>query len=211
MDKPQGQHSNTEYKFPKILATSPILANLIPVFGVVFWGWSFSYIVLLYWLEILITVLFTLRMIEVRGVPPEKWGGDEFGPWLMAILIYAFFGLMMYSFNSEVLKLDFITPEFFIALGALVVNCGVSVSVNFRRDPEKAANVLDSLGDRALVLFWLIPSGIFCWLGLVTILAVCAGLLGIVFGIDYNPDSGPLLPKVYAVVFVIIKVKIETE
>lgn len=58
MDKPQGEQSSTEYRFPNISATSIVLANLIPLAGVLFWGWDAKYIVLLWWAEVGITWFF---------------------------------------------------------------------------------------------------------------------------------------------------------
>lgn len=54
--------------FP-VSAIALIIANLIPVFGVAFQGWSLFAIMLLYWLESAVTGVFNvLRMRKVGGV-----------------------------------------------------------------------------------------------------------------------------------------------
>ena len=54
MDRPQKEYSSIEYKFPTISAAALVLANLIPVVGVLFWDWNARYIIILWWAEIAI-------------------------------------------------------------------------------------------------------------------------------------------------------------
>ena len=176
MDRPQKGHSSTEYKFPMISTVAPTLANLVLIIGVFFWDWNIGHILLLYWIELPIIVLFTHRMAAVRGMPVEKWVGDEPRAWVLLFLGHGFFGCifggLIYGVVLAAGWTVLISPAFFVALAAMVVSCGVQTSAKFKRNPEKAANVLDSLFDRILVLFWVLPGGVFVWLGLV----ICCGL-----------------------------------
>ena len=58
-----------------------ILANLIPLGGVLFFQWSLFFIMFLYWLECVIACMFNLlRMSKAAGTPPapDKRTGDHF-------------------------------------------------------------------------------------------------------------------------------------
>lgn len=50
-----------------------IVSNLVPLFGVIFWGWSVGAIILLYWLENVVMGGFNIvKILSVRGDRPNK-------------------------------------------------------------------------------------------------------------------------------------------
>lgn len=56
------------------LSVLPLLfANLLPIIGVVYWGWSLTLLLIIYWLEGLIVGFFTLvKMVFSNGTGREK-------------------------------------------------------------------------------------------------------------------------------------------
>ncbi|MCA9270173.1 MAG: hypothetical protein KDA41_16945, partial [Planctomycetales bacterium] len=66
------------------LATT-ILLNLVPVVGVLFWGWSAFALIILYWLENLVIGVRTLASMVANAA---VMGGIN---WLGALFIGAFF------------------------------------------------------------------------------------------------------------------------
>jgi hypothetical protein len=65
--------SHKNLKKPSLSIQALTLANLVPLFGVVFLGWDAAAIVLLYWIENLIIGLFNvIRMILVKAESPSK-------------------------------------------------------------------------------------------------------------------------------------------
>jgi hypothetical protein len=58
---------------PSLSIQALTVANLVPLFGVVFLGWDAAAIVLLYWIEnLIIGFINTLRMILVKVESPAK-------------------------------------------------------------------------------------------------------------------------------------------
>lgn len=56
-----------------------ILANLLPVIGVMYWGWSLSVLITVYWLENLIIGIFNIPKIALSiGTVREKIGTTAF-------------------------------------------------------------------------------------------------------------------------------------
>ncbi|HRQ88290.1 MAG TPA: DUF6498-containing protein, partial [Bacteroidia bacterium] len=55
-------------------AAALVLANLIPLFGAIFWGWSVFEIVLLYWAENVVVGLYAILRILAAGQFPTAWG-----------------------------------------------------------------------------------------------------------------------------------------
>jgi hypothetical protein len=65
--------SHKNLQKPALSIQALTVANLVPLFGVVFLGWDAAAIVLLYWIENLIIGLFNvLRMILVKVESPSK-------------------------------------------------------------------------------------------------------------------------------------------
>jgi hypothetical protein len=54
-----------------------LAVNLIPLYGVLFWGWDTFQLLMLYWIETVIIAVFTIRRLTVlpqEGVPPVVKG-----------------------------------------------------------------------------------------------------------------------------------------
>lgn len=63
-----------------------VLANLIPIFGVLFWGWKIFLVMFLFWIENLATALFIV--IKIVTLPSHTRGG-----WVKKILYVPYFCL----------------------------------------------------------------------------------------------------------------------
>ena len=56
-----------------------VLANLVPVAGVLFWDWSVFALILLFWMEnVVVGVLFALRMLCADPADAALWAGKVF-------------------------------------------------------------------------------------------------------------------------------------
>lgn len=75
---------------------SLIFANLIPIFGVLLFGWSLFPIMFLYWLEnIVIGIFNVIRMVRAEKSMPEgqkdlKFGGKPYDPSMKKSVIFFF-------------------------------------------------------------------------------------------------------------------------
>lgn len=66
-------------KISKIALASLVGANLLPLVGVMYWGWSLSVLIVIYWLENLIIGVFNIPKIALSiGTAREKIGTIAF-------------------------------------------------------------------------------------------------------------------------------------
>ncbi len=119
-----------------------VLANFVPLFGAMFWGWSVFEIVMLYWMENLIIGGFSfLRILTVR--PPDSIRGQFFRNLPTGIFFAVHYGGFCLVHGVFVLSLlggegksdPEATPDahsgFLWALLALVVSHGFSFVRNY--------------------------------------------------------------------------------
>ena len=127
-------------------------ANAVPLYGVIFWGWSIVDILFLYWAESGIIGLFSIPKIILAK---DKSNGAT--NLLVRIILSGFFvehfgafmlfhGYILYSITSEFLKLS-VDPLTLLwaaryALAALLVSHGYSFITNFigKREMELASS-----------------------------------------------------------------------
>jgi hypothetical protein len=61
-----------EWRRPSVIAL--VLANLVPVFGVVFFGWEIFPLIFLFWSEnVIIGVFNVLKMLTANPASPASW------------------------------------------------------------------------------------------------------------------------------------------
>jgi hypothetical protein len=64
-----------------------LIANVIPLIGVVFWGWDTFVLLMLYWLETLVIAFWTLMRILIAADLSENFFGEIFG----RLFLFCFF------------------------------------------------------------------------------------------------------------------------
>ncbi len=91
---------------PKIHFQSPfftiILGNLIPIFGVIFWGWTAFYVFWLFWIETLIVAIFNaIKIYKCKGDSTYS-NSEKFRKaltyFLMRIGVFAFYSIFIIVF-----------------------------------------------------------------------------------------------------------------
>lgn len=136
-----------------------IAANLIILAGVQFWGWDFNDIFILFWLETIIVIFFTIpKIILAKGKfqPPEKKGIiyyilyrehqsrerlSQMPKWMVIPLFIfqsAFFMFFYYIFIRLVFKLspELLFEKFFYGLGILFLSHLFSFLFNYILNKE---------------------------------------------------------------------------
>lgn len=127
-----------------ISVLSLLFANLIPVFGVLFQGWSLFLILLLYWAESAVTGFFNvMRMAKVGGpkaVAMVPFFLMHYGIFMLVHLIFilTFFGVM----TGGLASLEWSAG---VALIGLFVSHGVSYWQNFVQAGEFKRTSVDEL------------------------------------------------------------------
>ncbi len=72
-----GEISAGEWRRPSVIAL--VLANLVPVFGVVFFGWEIFPLIFLFWSEnVIIGGFNVLKMLTANPASPASWVGKFF-------------------------------------------------------------------------------------------------------------------------------------
>ncbi len=123
-----------------------IAANLVPLFGVLFFGWSLFMLIALYWLENIVTGIYTIaRMRKATGMPrsqltanlrgnsgkpyaPERKGEFVSGFIIHYGLFTAVHGFLIFAFFQQS-QLHFIA--LLPGILSLFVSHGISYYVNF--------------------------------------------------------------------------------
>lgn len=127
-----------------------IVSSLIPLLGVLWWGWSLANVVILFWIENLIIGVWTLlKMLVARG---DKSFASKLPLCIFFIIHYGFFcmghgiflliilkignpvGLFPFS---EMIEQGLITRGVLIGTGAMVVTHGVSFFLDFWQSPNR--------------------------------------------------------------------------
>jgi hypothetical protein len=131
---------------------SLFLVNMIPVFGVLFFGWSLFSVMFLYWLENGIIGFYTaLKMARVGGISSLllvpffclHYGGFMAGHLVFLLVFFANDPVSKHIFNNNVLSLAF--SEVAIPSVALFISHGHSFFSNFLGKKEFASSSIDRL------------------------------------------------------------------
>ncbi len=128
-----------------------LAANLIPVFGVLVWGWSAGLLMLVYWLENVVIGLFNAARMIAAGAGQGMAG-------LLSCL--------------------FVVPFFVVHYGGFCAVHGVFVWTMFGQGLESAAGVPDPFSAQFLPALFATQPGL--WAALATIV-IWQGLLFVVF------------------------------
>jgi len=126
-----------------------IAMNLIPLVGVLVFGWNIGYIMLLYWMETIVIGLFNIPKILSSRKPPQGSTVRAGGCGLLFIAVfftihYGGFNAGHFFFLNEMFDLPPINRDVLIVLGALTLSHGFSLMVNWfgkrefeNRDPSQ--------------------------------------------------------------------------
>lgn len=132
---------------------SLVVANMLPLFGALFLGWSLSGVVFLYWLENVVVGIFNVaRMVRSTGVVSEALGfrmnGRPYVPEMKRSLILFFifhYGLFTFGHGLFVITMfgwsDVAPLWMFIAFCSLFISHGISYGSNFigKREFERVS------------------------------------------------------------------------
>lgn len=132
-----------EGTFSRTSVQALVMANLVPLFGVFFFGWSFFAVVFLYWLEnVIIGVFNVLRMAKARGpVDPKhemKLNGEPYTSKSRTALIIFFilhYGIFTTVHGAFIVLLfgpfDMTPFMVFTGVSALILSHAISYFSNF--------------------------------------------------------------------------------
>jgi len=113
-------------------AISLIGVNLIPLAGVLFFGWDVASIMLLYWSENVVIGLFNvLRMIKAEGKSGKSGSQGKAGTVFFFIIHYGMFTFVHGMFVASLFGLP---EKNFLGLGVAVVGLFFSHGVSYRRN-----------------------------------------------------------------------------
>ena len=163
-----------------------VVANAVPIFGVLFLGWQVFPLMLLYWFENVVVGAFNvLRMLVADPGNPLRWAGKLFlipffcvhygmFTFVHGVLVLAFFGPIKHASNS--FELRAIVPEVIhetgiqFAIMAIVASHALSFVTNYIRGGEYKHASLDQLMSqpysRVVVLHMAILGGGFAMMAL---------------------------------------------
>lgn len=157
MPPPEAASPSTEREAPALLSASGvalIAANLIPLGGVLFYGWSLPNILVLFWAESVVIGIYTiLKMLVVEGavaILTVPFFVGHFGAFMAfhLLFIYEFFIRGLQAAGPAAGVRDTLISIFApvrLSLLALVISHGVSFYSNFIRGREYVGSTLDSL------------------------------------------------------------------
>ena len=142
---------DTEADASSVPITALILANLVPLVGVVFWGWNLSSIMVLYWCESAIIGLYSMAKLIVIAqwlsvlAIPLFWG--HFIGFMAAHFLFINLVFINRGMNTRGMdQFSALTPifnEIWLSLLALTVSHGISFYMNFvRRKEYESGNVI---------------------------------------------------------------------
>lgn len=111
-----------------------ILVNMIPLVGVVIWGWDVGFLMLIYWVETVVIGLFNIPKILTTGMGEPGFGLRIFGN----LFVVAFFTVHFGGFNfghfmflRELFDLPAFGRDVWIAAGGLSLSHIFSLIVNW--------------------------------------------------------------------------------
>lgn len=138
-----------------------VVANLLPLAGVLFLSWDVASLMILYWSENLVLGFYTLLKMLVVSPAGALFSGPFFlihyggfcgmhGLFLVTMLLeqdfdpipagdswplFLVFPQILFNVCAEVLRLA--PPEWILAFAALFLSHGISFTMNFLRGPER--------------------------------------------------------------------------
>ena len=126
-----------------------LAANLLPLLGVVAFGWTLSHVMVLYWAESAVigfyTVLKMFKVAKLAAIPASMFFVGHFGGFMAGhfLFVYAFFVRGIDAKGPEPAVVEALLAVFaplWLALTALFVSHGMSYVLNFigRREYETA-------------------------------------------------------------------------
>ena len=132
---------------PSLSVATLIIANLVPLFGVLFWGWSLSAVMVLYWSENVVIGLFNvLKMAlaqgEAKGSSMRFNNQPVTAAHQIPLIIFFMVHFGMFTLGHGVFVFIFFgknLPAFAILLPAflsLILSHGISFGVNFIQKGE---------------------------------------------------------------------------
>lgn len=169
------------FRYPPLI--SLVLANLIPLFGVAFLGWSLLSMVFLYWLESAVIGFYTVvKLAKVSGWQGIPFFIVHFGVFMLAHLIFilAIFGPRQPASAFPPLDLLLSTlKEVALAFVSLFVSHGISFFYNFLGNREFEDTDTEALMRAPYERIILMHATVFVsgWLSLMT----RASIYGLVF------------------------------
>lgn len=132
--------------FSKRALSSLIAANLVTFFGVIFFGWSLSNIVFIYWAEIGVIGFYTaLKLLKVN----YKSHLPKIAEFFLAYNVFLFgIGVvLMFAFTDSFNK-NLLTSNLF-AIASLFVSHGISYYANYLKSKEYISLSVDDIIERA--------------------------------------------------------------
>lgn len=121
-----------------------VLMNMIPLVGVLLFGWNIGFIMLLYWMETVIIGLFNIPKILTCRLPPQGSTGRPGIGGLLFIAVfftihYGGFNFGHYMFLKDMFDLPPIGTDVLIAIAGFALSHGVSLLVNWfgKREYER--------------------------------------------------------------------------
>jgi len=146
--------NNLAVKLRQPTAVILILANLIPLFGVLFWHWEVFPLMLLFWMEnVILGIINVAKMITVKsGNPRENTSKAFIIPFFclhygMFTLVHGVFVIVLFSglLDETGSGGDFSLPGFLVAILSITVSHLVSFYYNYIRGGEYTRTTLNSL------------------------------------------------------------------
>ena len=134
----------------KVALVSLILANLVPLVGVLYFNWNLATIIFLYWLESLVIGAINVPKLLItanhRGyiskfLPNKPGSSPAYDAALAYLIIYFMFALVVYVMMYRIV--DMSTLDFKAALYSFevfIISHAISFFRNFLRDEEYKRN-----------------------------------------------------------------------
>jgi len=146
--------NNLVAKLRQPTAVILILANLIPLFGVLFWRWEVFPLMLLFWMEnVILGIINVAKMIMVKsGNPRENTSKAFIIPFFclhygIFTLVHGVFVIVLFSglLDKTGSGGDFSLPGLLVAILSITVSHVVSFYYNYIRGGEYTRTTLNSL------------------------------------------------------------------
>jgi hypothetical protein len=134
--------SRADIATPSVLLL--VVMNMIPLVGVIAFGWNIGFIMLLYWMETVIIGLFNiLKILTAQKIPQASSRRVGVGGRLFIVIFftvhYGMFNFGHYAFLKDMFNLPPIGRDVLIAVAGLALSHGASLIVNWfgKREYER--------------------------------------------------------------------------
>lgn len=144
--KAMSKISRADVTTPSVLLL--VVMNMIPLVGVIAFGWNIGFIMLLYWMETVIIGLFNIpKILTAQKIPQGTSRRVGVGGRLFVVIFftvhYGMFNFGHYTFLKDMFDLPPIGRDVLIAVAGLALSHGASLIVNWfgkreykRNDPS---------------------------------------------------------------------------